>query len=196
VALILAFVILFCWIRQRRRSHGEFDGHMKGHPHGYRPSEMQGQVTYPAELPVRDSAVMNSYKTEASSPPYEHKGLPPIGSSARASTGSPIRSIPSHSPSSPSSNTVIAPLFDTRLGSPAYQHPAHQPLLSAQEYFPPPSARSDTSSGSALARPHVGHGRTYELPTSRSPALLPGHVGEMSGENNESASGSTYSRNR
>jgi len=195
-ALILAFVILFCWIRQRRRSHREFDGHVKGHLNGYRPSEMQGQVAYPAELPVRDSAMTNPYTTATSSMAYEHKGLPPIGSSVPASTGSPVQSIPSHSPSSPSSNTVIAPLFDTRLGSPVYQHPAHQPLLGAQEYFPPPSARSDTSSGSALARPHVAYGRPHELPTSRSPALLPGHVREMSGENNESASGSTYSRNR
>jgi hypothetical protein len=169
---------------------------MKGHPRGYRPSEMQGQVAYPAELPVRNSVMTNSYTTATSSTPYEHKGLPPIGSSVPASTESPIQSIPSHSPSSPGSNTVIAPLLDTRLGLPMYQHPAHQPLPGAHEYYPPPSARSDTSSGSALARSHVAQGRTHELPTSRSPALLPAYVGEMSGENNESASGSTYSRNR
>jgi hypothetical protein len=165
---------------------------MQGHLHGYRPSEMQGQVTYPTELPARNSAMMNSYKIATPSTPYEHRRFSPTGSSPPASTGSPIQSIPSHSPHSMSTNTVIAPLFDTRLESPVYQHPAHQPL-GAQEYFPPPSVRSDTLSGSALARLHVAHGRSHELPTSRSPAVLPG---EMSGENKESASGSTHSRSR
>jgi hypothetical protein len=147
------------------------------------PSEMQGQVPHPSELPVRSSAMMNSYITVTPSTPYEYKGLSPTGSSPPPSTGSPI-----HSPRSVSTNTVIAPLFDTRLGSPVYQHPAHQ-LLGAPEYFPPPSARSDKSSRSALAQPHGVHGRSHELPTSRSPALAPVYVGEMSGENEESALG-------
>jgi len=144
---------------------------------------MQGHVLHPSELPVRNSAMMDSYITATPSTPYEHKGFSPIGSSPPASNGSPI-----HSPRSLSANTVIAPLFETRLGSPVYQHPAHQPL-SAQDYFPPPSARSDMSSGSALAWPHAVHGRSHELPTSRSPALVPVYVGEMPGENEESALG-------
>jgi hypothetical protein len=144
---------------------------------------MQAQVLHPSELPVRNSAMMDSYITVTPSTPYEHKGFSPIGSSPPASNGSPI-----HSPRALSTNTVIAPLIETRLGSPVYQHPAHQPL-SAQEYFPPPFARSDTSPGSALARSHVAHGRSHELPTSRSPALVPLYVGEMSGENEESTLG-------
>jgi len=144
---------------------------------------MQAQVLHPSELPVRNSAMVDSYTTATPSTPYEHKGFSPIGSSPPASNGSPI-----HSPRSMSTNTVIAPLLETRLGSPVYQHPAHQPV-GAQEYFPPPSARSDKSSASASARPHGLHGRSHELPTSRSPALVPLYVGEMSGENEESSLG-------
>jgi len=141
---------------------------------------MQGQVPHPSELPVRNSGMVDPYMTATPSTPYEHKGFSPTGSSPPASSGSPIQS-----PRSMSSNTVIAPLLETRLGSPVYQHPAHQPV-GAPEYFPPPSARSDKSSASALARPHGAYGRRYELPTSRSPALDPVYVGEMSGENEES----------
>jgi hypothetical protein len=191
-ALLLAVAILFCWIHRRRRSHRQLHSDVKCHPGGLRRSEMQGQLSHPTELPARNSAMMNSYKIATPSTSYEHKGISPARSSPPASTRSPVQSMPNHSPSSLSTNILPTPLFDARLESPVYQHPAHQPL-GLPEYFPPPPVRSDILSESTLARPHTAHGRRHELPASRSPALVPGNVGEMSGESMESASRSTYS---
>ena len=165
---------------------------MNSHRHGYRPSEMQGQLSQPTELPARNSAVLTSYESARPSVTYEHKGLSATGSSPPASSGSPVQSLPSRSPRSMSTNTVPAALFDTRLGSPVYQHPAHQPL-GAQEYFPPPPARTDTRLGPTLVRPSPVHGRSHELPASTSPALAPRNVGHRSAENMESTSRRTYS---
>lgn len=190
-ALLLAVAILLCWIHRRRRLHKQLDSHVKCHPGGLRRSEMQGQLSHPTELPARNSAMMNSCKTATPSTPYEHKGISPARSSPPASTHSPVHSIPNHSPMSLGTSIVPTPLSDTRLGSPWYQHPAHQPV-GLPEYFPPPPVRSDTLSESTLA-PHTAHGRIHELPASRSPALVPGNVGEMSGDSMESASRSTYS---
>lgn len=190
--LVLAIAILSCWTHRRRCLHRQINGHAKSHPHGHRRSEMQGQLTQPTELPSRNSAVMDSHKTATPSTSYEHKVLSPARSSPPASTSSPVESRPDCWTRSLSTTTVPAPLSDSRLGSHVYQHPAHQPL-SPQEHFPPPPVRGDISSESALVRPQTAHGRSHELPASKSPVLLSGNVGEMSADTRESASRSMYS---
>ena len=191
-ALILAIAILCCWIRRRRQPKRQPDGYVWGHPSSHRPSEMQGQFTQPTELPARNSAIMHPYKPPIHSTLYEQKGLSPIGSSPLVSTGSPAQSMPTYSQHMMSASTGLAPLSDTRLGSPPYQHPAHQ-SLNPQEYFPPPPARTDASYGSTLARPFTAHGRSYELPASRNSALVPTNVKERSEANTQSASRSPHS---
>jgi hypothetical protein len=153
---------------------------------------MQGQLTQPTELPTRNSGIVSSYKSTNTSTSDEHKGLSPTRLSPPTSIGSPAHSMPNYSPRSMTTNTGPAPFFETRMGSPVYQHPAHQ-SLTPQEHFPPPPVRRDTVSGSTLGRPHPVHGRSHELPASKSPLLVHGNVGEMLGEDTESGSCSTQS---
>jgi hypothetical protein len=191
--LVLAVVILCCWRYRRRRCGRNFDGHAKSRLRGRAPCEMQGQITQPTELPSRNSAIGDSHKTVTPSASYEHKVLSPTRSSPPASTSSPAESMPNHSPRSLSANTLPVPLFNTRLGSPFYQHPAHQ-SPSPQDLFPPPPAgRSDTLSRFMQARPQTAHGRSHELPASRSPAVAAKQVGEMSADTAKSPSRSTDS---
>jgi hypothetical protein len=190
-AIVLAVGILSCWRYRHHRCGRNVDSHAKCHLRGHGPREMQGQITQPTELPSRNSAMIDSYKSETPSTSYEHKVISPTRSSPPASTGSPAESMPNHSQRSLSANTSPTPLFNTRLGSPFYQHPAHQ-HLSPQEFFPPPPVRCDTISGSMITRPQTAHGRRHELPASTSSAVVAGDIGEMSADTAESPSRSTY----
>jgi hypothetical protein len=191
--LAVAVVILCCWRYRRLRCGRNLDGHVKNQLRGRAPCEMQGQITQPTELPSRNSTIGDSHKTVTPSMLYERKVLSPTRSSPPASTGSPAESMPSHSPRSLSANTFPPPLFNTRLGSPFYQHPAHQSPGRQDLFPPPPAGRSDALSRFMLAQPQTAHGRSHELPASTSPAVAAKQVGEMSADTIKSPSRSTDS---
>lgn len=191
--LVVAMAILYYWICRHRRSRIQFGRVAKGHPQAGRPSEMHGQITQPTELPSQSTTMVGSYKNATPSTSYDNNVVSTTRSSAPPSTGSPVESMPNQCPQPLSTNTVPAPLFNSRMGSLVYQHPAHQPLSPLEFFPPPPPTRSEPLAGSMLARPHTAHGRSHELPASKSPTLIHRDIGEMSAETTESASRSTYS---